>query len=200
MNTTCPSCNATNRSSAPWCGQCGVSFAMGAPGPAPVPSQPTIGPLAPGGGSWDHEPLPPAVQQALFVGRLAGVGRRRLARILDNIVIGILLASVELLLGLGEDLTGFLVWITLAVAFETAMLAGLGATPGKLALGLRVTGADGGRPTVGAAAIRSLVYQLLAIVPLILLLAAVAMERDQRRQGWHDHAANTAVLRASAGA
>ena len=54
--------------------------------------------------------------------------------------------------------------------------------------------------TVGAAAVRSLVYHLLAIFPLILLLAAVAMERDQRRQGWHDHAANTAVLRAGAGA
>ena len=67
-----------------------------------------------------------------------------------------------------------------------------GATPGKLAVGLKVVDAQtGGRPSTGRLVIRVLCYVVSAI-PLYLGFLWVAV--DRRKQGWHDKIAGTAVV------
>jgi uncharacterized RDD family membrane protein YckC len=67
-----------------------------------------------------------------------------------------------------------------------------GATPGKLALGMKIVDAATGQPpTLGRLALRFLGYFVSAF-PLYLgfLWAAV----DRRKQGWHDKIARTIVV------
>ena len=67
-----------------------------------------------------------------------------------------------------------------------------GATPGKLAVGLKVVDAQtGGRPSTGRLVVRVLCYVVSAI-PLYLGFLWVAV--DRRKQGWHDKIAGTAVV------
>jgi uncharacterized RDD family membrane protein YckC len=78
------------------------------------------------------------------------------------------------------------------------MLAKGGQTLGKMLLGPRVVRADLGPPTIQDGLVRSLVVDLLWIVPFGWLLLAVMIERHRRRQGWHDRAAGTPVVRSRA--
>ena len=67
-----------------------------------------------------------------------------------------------------------------------------GATPGKLAVGLKVVDAQtGGRPSTGRLVVRVLCYVVSAI-PLYLGFLWVAV--DRRKQGWHDKIAGTIVV------
>jgi uncharacterized RDD family membrane protein YckC len=81
------------------------------------------------------------------------------------------------------------------LGYETLMLANGGQTLGKLLLGLRVVRADLAPPTTRDALVRSLVIDLLWIVPFGWLIVALLLGRDRRRQGWHDRAAGTLVVR-----
>jgi uncharacterized RDD family membrane protein YckC len=77
--------------------------------------------------------------------------------------------------------------------YVAAFTAG-GQTIGKMALGLRVvSAARGERVDPGRAAIRALVWGLMAL-PAGLGFASVLLDREGR--GWHDHAAGTRVVRA----
>jgi uncharacterized RDD family membrane protein YckC len=77
--------------------------------------------------------------------------------------------------------------------YIAAFTAG-GQTIGKMALGLRVvSAAHGDRLDPGRAAIRTLVWGMLAL-PAGLGFASVLLDREGR--GWHDHAAGTRVVRA----
>ena len=67
-----------------------------------------------------------------------------------------------------------------------------GATPGKIALGIKIVdAASGGPPSLGRLALRFVGYFVSAL-PLYLgfLWAAV----DRRKQGWHDKIARTIVI------
>jgi len=67
------------------------------------------------------------------------------------------------------------------------------ATPGKMALKLKIVDAStGGKPSVGQLIIRYLGYYVSSI-PLFLGLIWVGI--DRRKQGWHDKLANTVVIR-----
>jgi uncharacterized RDD family membrane protein YckC len=67
-----------------------------------------------------------------------------------------------------------------------------GATPGKLAVGIKIVDAStGGAPSTGRLVIRLLCY-LLSAAPLYLgFLWAVI---DRRKQAWHDKIAGTVVI------
>ncbi|HJW62382.1 MAG TPA: RDD family protein, partial [Actinomycetes bacterium] len=84
------------------------------------------------------------------------------------------------------------------IGYETLMLANGGQTLGKMLLGLRVVRADLAPPTIQDGLVRALVIDLLWIVPFGWLLLAVMIERQPRRQGWHDRAAGTLVVRSRA--
>lgn len=68
-----------------------------------------------------------------------------------------------------------------------------GATPGKMALGLKVVSSDTGGPiTTGQAIGRFFAYILSS---LVLCLGFIWVAFDGRKQGWHDKLASTVVVR-----
>jgi uncharacterized RDD family membrane protein YckC len=87
-------------------------------------------------------------------------------------------------------------WDLLAFVVIAATVIGFwrycGATPGKIALGVRIVDAQTGQPpALGRLALRFIGYFVSAF-PLYLgfLWAAV----DRRKQGWHDKIARTIVI------
>jgi uncharacterized RDD family membrane protein YckC len=67
-----------------------------------------------------------------------------------------------------------------------------GATPGKLAVGVKIVDARTGHPpSTGRLVVRLLCY-LLSALPLYLGFLWVAI--DRRKQGWHDKIAGTIVV------
>jgi uncharacterized RDD family membrane protein YckC len=67
-----------------------------------------------------------------------------------------------------------------------------GATPGKLAVGLKVVDAETGQPpSTGRLVVRVLSY-LVSALPLYLGFLWIAF--DRRKQGWHDKIAGTVVI------
>jgi uncharacterized RDD family membrane protein YckC len=81
------------------------------------------------------------------------------------------------------------------VLFESSKLQ---ATPGKLALRLRVTDLNGQRVSVGRAAARNVVRIAGLIFGLIPIICYLAIAWTQRKQGLHDLMASTLVLNGSA--
>ena len=67
------------------------------------------------------------------------------------------------------------------------------ATPGKMALSLRVVDAATGKSLTPGQGIGRYFAYFVSIVPLCLGLIWVAF--DRRKQGWHDKLANTVVIR-----
>jgi uncharacterized RDD family membrane protein YckC len=72
------------------------------------------------------------------------------------------------------------------------MEAAVGATPGKLATGLRVLKKDGGSCTIGAAAVRNLL-RFVDALPLLYLLGALFVAFTPYKQRLGDLAAGTVV-------
>ena len=67
-----------------------------------------------------------------------------------------------------------------------------GATPGKLAVGVKIVDAQTGKaPSTGRLVLRLLCY-LLSALPLYLGFLWIAL--DRRKQGWHDKIAGTVVV------
>lgn len=67
-----------------------------------------------------------------------------------------------------------------------------GATPGKIALGVRIVdAASGAPPSTARLVVRFLAYFVSAL-PLVLGFLWVAV--DRRKQGWHDKIAGTVVV------
>jgi uncharacterized RDD family membrane protein YckC len=147
-------------------------------------------PLVSGGG-LSPAPGPPRV-----------VGRRIGAALLD------LVPGVVLFLVLGDRTSGdgttgvelhdgkFLLWLGLVLLYYFATEAAWGATPGKLALGLRVAKADGSRAGAGAIAARTLL-RLLDGLPFLYLVGFVAILVTPARQRLGDLAAGTVVVPAA---
>lgn len=84
-------------------------------------------------------------------------------------------------------------WIAPAVATIAFWLT-LQATPGKLALSVRVVDAETGRTLSGGQAIARYVCYILSALPLCLGFIWAGF--DRRKQGWHDKIAQTVVVRA----
>ena len=71
------------------------------------------------------------------------------------------------------------------------MLALRGQTLGKMALGLRVSGPDGGKPAFWRAALRETIGKLVSSYALCLVHLWMLWDRQQ--QTWHDKMAQTHV-------
>jgi uncharacterized RDD family membrane protein YckC len=87
----------------------------------------------------------------------------------------------------------FILIVILALAFLyfTFFYSLGGATIGKYVMGLRVVTADGRRLHPRRAALRTLAY---SVSSLALYLGFLAVLADDRRRGWHDRIARTAVV------
>ena len=148
---------------------------------------------------------------------LASPGARLGARLLDVVVMVIAVFVLALILGAsislsaGSDegsvlalgaLLGLLLLFGLAgIAYEVTMIALKGQTVGKMATSVKVIRADSGQPPGwGKSIARWIIPTLLGIIPFIglvlSLLCYVSLTWDKVRQGWHDKAAATLVVKA----
>ena len=132
--------------------------------------------------------------------RLAGVGSRFSAGLIDLVIQGALVVATGLLAALAGGGVAAVVIFSLGFFFATVVydvlfeVRAAGRTPGKRALGLRVVLADGGPVGLRASAVRNLVRLVegfaLSYVPAIL---SILLTRDNQRLG--DLAAGTVVAR-----
>lgn len=164
------------------------------------------------GSEWvgEPQPRPPAAADAahLDLGRpLAGPGRRIAARLID---VGLLIGVSILVRALVDDdigatetsATAAILTLMATIAYEVGMVAALGATVGKLVMGIRIVDADGTCPPTAAHAIRRWAPNALAIIPVVGILAAMAVLiasliwifTDPMRRSIFDRAARTFVI------
>jgi uncharacterized RDD family membrane protein YckC len=87
------------------------------------------------------------------------------------------------------------VMIIVAAVYHIGFLAGVGATPGKTAMGLYVVGRDGSRPRLDTAVLRFLLYFALGIpFPFGSIANIASMLADEERRTLPDRFAGTLVL------
>lgn len=155
----------------------------------------------------DYPPPPPLSDFSMESDRLASIGQRALAQVLDSFIIGIPL--FVLTSSAGADLTdaddGNLLWLTLlwlgvSLLYNTAFIATTGATLGKRIMKLRVVNRTDGSPVSWTyAAVRALVPTVAGVVPVIGFALNIAVYVraifHPYRQGLHDAAAGTIVVR-----
>ena len=134
---------------------------------------------------------------------LAGRGLRLAARILDLLAVVVLAFTFGLLTGIIFALAGAssetsvvpiaLISVVFAVCgYEVLFTALRGQTVGKAMVGIMVVRSDGSVPGLRKAFGRWVVVHL---VPIAAPLVYLSLTWDARRQGWHDKAAGTLVVK-----
>jgi uncharacterized RDD family membrane protein YckC len=129
----------------------------------------------------------------------AGFWQRAAAFLIDALIVIVIVVPV-MVLGFGVrrpsldpaahswDLAAFVAIAAAVIGFWRYC----GATPGKIALGLKIVDAASGQPaTLGRLVLRFFGYFVSAL-PLYLGFLWVAV--DRRKQGWHDKIARTIVI------
>lgn len=115
----------------------------------------------------------------------AGFWQRAAALLIDALIVFVV-ATPLLVLGLGPGVPAVLAVVVVG------LWRYCGATPGKIALGLKIVDAASGEPPgLGRLALRFLGYFVSAF-PLVLGFLWAAF--DRRKQGWHDKIARTIVI------
>ena len=121
----------------------------------------------------------------------AGFWMRLLAWIIDSVIVAIGLAFTGPLFAIAERLdsdsssTGFAVGVVrlIIVAAYYVVLTGVrGQTVGKMALGIRVVGRDGGVSGLGYAALREAVGKFISAIALFLGFLWIGWDSEKR--GW----------------
>jgi uncharacterized RDD family membrane protein YckC len=126
----------------------------------------------------------------------AGFGPRALAFLLDAVIVTVVVVPI-LVLGFGiREMPTENAWeLLVLLAVATAVIGfwrAFGATPGKIALGLKIVDARTGQaPGIGRLILRFLGYFVSAF-PLYLGFLWAGF--DRRKQGWHDKIARTIVI------
>jgi uncharacterized RDD family membrane protein YckC len=142
---------------------------------------------------------------------LAPIGRRFGGLVVDELIVAVPVAIVAVVVGFDPSVAVTSHWllalniglVTSAFVYETLLIAAFGRTVGKIAFGTRVVRAvDGTRPTWTEAVIRALVPLALGAIPRVgMMLAIVGYSLalwNPLRQGLHDRAAGTLVVRNTA--
>ena len=129
----------------------------------------------------------------------AGFWQRAAACLIDWLIVIVIVVPIMVLgFGMHEisldpaehswDLLAFVVIAATVIGFWRYC----GATPGKIALGVKIVDAATGEPpNLGRLVVRFLAYFVSAL-PLYLGFLWVAV--DRRKQGWHDKIARTIVI------
>ncbi|MEV6333752.1 RDD family protein [Nocardia vinacea] len=153
--------------------------------------------------------------------RLAGMGTRLGARLIDTVIVGVpigIVAAVVLAntdssrefpadtdsgFGLGTVLLVVVLGLLACITYEVGLTATQGATFGKKALGIRVVRIDtADAPGEGIGGAAALIRWATLMLPSVLcgvwgVVCAVSPYFDHlARQGWHDKVAKTFVLAA----
>ncbi|MEA2084376.1 MAG: RDD family protein [Thermodesulfobacteriota bacterium] len=129
------------------------------------------------------------------------------AKIIDGIIIGVIQGILNFGVGIvagisstptsPEDMTAFfmvfyIVNIGVAVAYTTWFLGKYAATPGKMALGLKVITADGGKVSYLKAFGR---YFAEIVSGIILCIGYIMAAFDDEKRALHDRMCNTRVVK-----
>jgi uncharacterized RDD family membrane protein YckC len=85
-----------------------------------------------------------------------------------------------------------LVGMLLGCAYEAIFVAQMGATPGKMALGMKVVRPDGSRVDIGRAVGR---YFAKLLSMMILCIGYIMIGFDPEKRGLHDMICDTRVVR-----
>ncbi|MCD5349243.1 RDD family protein [Kineosporia mesophila] len=150
------------------------------------------------------------------------MGRRLAAQLIDGLLLSVVFAILFVLMGLalwsGDDSVGsgsasgatsagetVVVLLAYAIAFliplvyQVTMIATRGATVGKMVLGVRVVKIEDGQvPGWVPALLRWLIPfagSLFCGIGQIVVYLSPFFDSSGRRQGWHDMAAKTVVIR-----
>ncbi|MFI5657333.1 RDD family protein [Streptomyces sp. NPDC051684] len=159
-------------------------------------------------------------------GAPASMGRRFGARLIDGVLIGIINAILSFVGVVGsassisdcdpyasdyqscvDDASSGVLAASFAILgvvylimflYEWLMIATVGATLGKMAVGIRVVNSEtGGKPGFGGALVRILIPiagVIVCFVGQLLVFLSPFWDKSGRLQGWHDKAAKTAVV------
>ena len=125
---------------------------------------------------------------------------RAVAAIVDSIVfmiLGYLFAGVAgTTSSSGFELSGapFFLLMLISFLYYVGVEGTMGATPGKLVLGLRVVKTDGSRCDIPAALIRNLL-RIIDALPFLYLLGMILIWTSERKQRLGDRLANTMVVK-----
>lgn len=150
-----------------------------------------------------------------FISEQATSYRRLLARLIDLVILSMVVLPISIGIAYpavkvaGEESSNwlpFIVLFALIVFYETGMVAGVGGTLGKLALGIRVVDVHGEKLGWGASLLRAVLMYLTAII-IVFLIAITAsifgwiflggLKNYQRFP--HDSAAKSFVVRVKHG-
>ena len=118
----------------------------------------------------------------------AGFWIRFAAYIIDAIILFIVNIALIVVLGQFGSFVSIAVGIVYAVGFWTA----LGATPGKMAVGIEITTVDGESIGFGKALLRYIGYFVSAIT---LLIGFLMIAFTGQKRGLHDYIAGTVVIK-----
>ena len=128
-----------------------------------------------------------------YAGRL----HRFLAFVIDVLIIGVITVVLDAVgvINLGDPSTTDQV-LEAAVSFGYYILltAALGATPGKMALGMTVVDENGQKAGFLKVLIRETIGKIVSA--LVLFLGFIWILFDDKRQGWHDKIGGTFVVKA----
>jgi uncharacterized RDD family membrane protein YckC len=133
-----------------------------------------------------------------------GVGRRFFADLVDGLLLGIVIGVIGALSGHAQASAGnvsvSLIGTPAMLAFVISFLylivleATLGATLGKLLLGIRVVKEDGSPIGWGASIVRNLL-RIIDALPTAYILGAILIWTSPRKQRLGDRVAHTVVVR-----
>ncbi|MFP3914549.1 MAG: RDD family protein [Actinomycetota bacterium] len=163
---------------------------------------------------------PPAQSQPSGAGAPADVATRFVARLIDGILLGVVYSAliVPFIVGaMFADVGGFgmfggfgggafvssIFWAVIGIGYFALMEANQGQTVGKMIMGLRVEGPDGGKASLEQTVKRN-GWMALGIIPILGGLAqlavaiyiAVTISNSITNTGWHDEfAGGTKVIR-----
>ena len=137
----------------------------------------------------------------------ASLGSRLAARLLDGVLLAVpIVLAMIAVVDLDADPIEVPLWLraatlVLAAVYEIVFIAFTGQTLGKRLLRIEVVDVTTGRPPrLDGASIRYLVPSVPALVPgigaVITILVYLSAAWSPTRQGWHDRAAGTVVVRA----
>ncbi len=143
---------------------------------------------------------------AVSTGRLtlAGIGARFVAVFLDGLIMQAVQFVVGMAIGLlmattatpeaaaGLAVLNIVISLAIGFSYEAFFLAAKGATPGKMAMKLRVVRPDGSPISMGQAWGRTLGKQVSA---LILMIGYLMAFWDEEKRALHDRMAGTRVIK-----
>ncbi|RHW42155.1 RDD family protein [Neobacillus notoginsengisoli] len=197
----CPDCGAARKPEESFCSTCGHKF-NGA-STEPISSPPTVAPeqKAPGNhgqyGGGGHSPQYGSHGSTIYANeqvRFANFGERLVALIIDSIVLsiaGYILGAI-LMLSNGDLLKSFLSFI-IGIGYKAGLEGSTKqATLGKMVMGIKVIGPDGGRISYGRA-IGRYFANFLSVITLGIGYLMALFTREKR--ALHDYVAGTYVIR-----